>query len=61
VKETKVGKIKNIKYDTKTNDLEISIIITDAKFKKKLLRDLSLAGNIEFKNDLLFYKEKPET
>jgi len=60
MKEKKVGKIKNIKYDTKTNDLEISVVITDEKFKKKLLRDLSLSGNIEFKNDLLFYKETSE-
>ena len=61
MKDINVGKIKNIKYDTKTNDLEINVVITDAKFKKKLLRDLSLAGSIEFKNDLLFYKEKSET
>jgi len=57
MKESLVGKIKNLKYDTKTNDLEINIVITDEKFKKKLLRDLSLSGNIEFKNDMIYYKE----
>jgi sporulation protein YlmC with PRC-barrel domain len=53
-----VGKIKNIMYDPETNNLEVSIIIIDNKFKKKLLRDLSLSGNIEFKEDKIYYKNE---
>jgi len=55
MKENNVGKIKNIKYCSETNDLEISIIITDDKFKKKILRDLSLSGNLEFKNTQVYF------
>ncbi|MAG28029.1 hypothetical protein CMI47_21085 [Candidatus Pacearchaeota archaeon] len=50
-----VGKIKNIKYDSETNDMEIVIFITDNKFKKKLLRDLSLSGKIKFKGDEILF------
>jgi hypothetical protein len=50
-----VGKIKNIKYDSETNDMEIVIFITDNKFKKKLLRDLSLSGKIKFKGDEVLF------
>jgi hypothetical protein len=56
MKDKAVGKIKNIMYDPETNNLEVSIIIIDNKFKKKLLRDLSLSGNIEFKEDKIYYK-----
>jgi len=37
MKEEKVGTIKNIKYNNETNDMEITVIITDNKFKKKIL------------------------
>ena len=50
-----VGRIKNIKYDSETNDMEIVIFITDNKFKKKLLRDLSLSGKIKFKGDEVLF------
>ena len=46
--EKSVGKIKNIKYDPETNDMEIVVFVTDNKFKKKLLIDLSLSGQIKF-------------
>ena len=50
-----VGRIKNIKYDSETNDMEIVIFITDNKFKKKLLRDLALSGEIKFEgSEILF-------
>ena len=58
MKDEAVGKIKNIMYDPETNNLEVSIIIIDNKFKKKLLRDLSLSGNIEFKEDKIYYKNE---
>lgn len=58
MKDEVVGKIKNIMYNPETNNLEVSIIIIDNKFKKKLLRDLSLSGNIEFKEDKIYYKNE---
>jgi len=42
-----VGRIKNIEYNTDTGDLEVTFIVTNTKFKKKILRDMALAGNIE--------------
>lgn len=53
--EKSVGKIKNIKYDPKTYDMEITLFITDNKFKKKLIRDLSLMGKISFDGDRVVY------
>ena len=53
--EISVGKIKNVKYDLETNDMEIVIFITDNKFKKKLLRDLSLSGQIKFEGDEVLF------
>lgn len=53
--EKKVGKIKNIKYDQETQDLEFTVLVTDPKFKKKLLRDLALSGNLKVKEDELFF------
>jgi len=53
--EKNVGKIKNIKYDSKTNDMEVTIFITDNKFKKKLLRDLALLGKLVFDGDEILY------
>lgn len=50
-----VGRIKNIKYNSETNDMEIVICITDNKFKKKLLRDLSLSGTIKFEGDEIIF------
>lgn len=55
MKERNIGKIKNIKYDTDTDDMEVTIFITDNKFKKKLLRDLSLMGRLSFDRDNVFY------
>jgi hypothetical protein len=50
-----VGRIKNIKYDPETNDMEIVICVTDNKFKKKILRDLSLSGKIKFEGDEILF------
>jgi predicted nicotinamide N-methyase len=55
-----VGKIKNIKYNSETNDLEILIKVLDSKFKKKILRDLDLAGYIYFEGNELVYNENIE-
>ena len=56
MKSKNVGKIKNINYDSKTNKLEVTVTILDNKFKKKLLRDLSLDGYIYFESNKLFYR-----
>lgn len=50
-----IGRIKNIKYDTISNDMEIVIVITDNKFKKKIIRDMSLSGQIEFDGDTVLF------
>lgn len=50
-----VGKIKNFIFNQKTNNLEITLIITDNKFKKKVLRDFSLSGDISFDKDIVIY------
>jgi len=55
-----VGKIKSISFDEENKDLEITIVITDSKFKKKLLRDLSLSGNISIEDGKLIYIENEE-
>ena len=51
----KVGRIKNIKYSTDGDDLEVTIVITDSKFKKKLIRNLSLMGKLEFEGENIIY------
>jgi len=55
MKKEVVGRIKNIKINEETEDLEVVIIVTNNKFKKKLLRDLSLSGNIAFVEDKVVY------
>jgi len=50
-----IGKIKNIRYDSETNDMELVICVTNNKFKKKLIRDLSLSGKIRFEGDEIFF------
>ena len=50
-----VGRIKNIKINEDTSDLEVTIVVTDSKFRKKLLRDLSLSGNIIFVKDKVVF------
>lgn len=55
MKEKEVGKIKSFSYDTVSDDLEITIRVTDSKFKKKLLRDFSLAGKLKVKEDIVLY------
>ena len=51
-----VGKIKSLSLNEDNNNLEIVIKITDSKFKKKILRDLSLGGFIEFVGDKIIFK-----
>lgn len=55
-----VGRIKNIKYDAITNDMEIVIVITDNKFKKKIIRDMSLSGKIKFDGDTVLFTSNIE-
>lgn len=60
MKKNEVGKIKNIKYNESNEDLELTITITDPKFRKKILRDLSLSGNLEFEGDKLIFTPSEE-
>ena len=55
MKKENVGKIKNISISSDDGSLEILISINDEKFKKKLLRNLSLDGKLEFHGDELVY------
>ena len=50
-----IGHIKNIKYNPDTKDMEVTFVVTDSKFKKKLLRDLSLSGVIEVKGEQISF------
>ena len=53
-----VGKIKNLSVNEASNDLEMTVKITDPKFKKKILRDLSLLGYITFEVNKMIYVNK---
>ncbi len=53
--EQEVGKIKNIKINLETEELEVTISIFDKKFQKKIIRDLSAAGKIRFEEDKIIY------
>lgn len=60
MKKKQIGKIKNFIFDEKTNNLEITLIITDNKFKKKIIRDFSLRGDLSFDGDLVMYNANIE-
>jgi hypothetical protein len=55
-----VGRVKNLKVNIENDSLEITVEITDPKFKKKIIRDLSLGGKIEFLGDKIIYKDLGE-
>jgi hypothetical protein len=50
-----IGRIKNIKYNSDTKDMEVTLIVTDNKFKKKLLRDMALSGIIKIKGEQISF------
>jgi hypothetical protein len=58
--ERSVGRVKNLKVNIENDSLEITVEITDPKFKKKIIRDLSLSGKIEFLGDKIIYKDLGE-
>ena len=51
----KVGKIKKIKYDEENDILDITISIFDPKFRKEILRNLSLKGMLKIEDDNLVF------
>ena len=55
-----IGRIKNIKYNSETKDMEVTFVVTDNKFKKKLLRDMALSGVIEVKGEQISYTGNKE-
>ena len=50
-----VGRIKNIEYNPDSKEMEITFIVTNNKFKKKILRDMSLSGSIEVKGEQISF------
>lgn len=53
--EKVIGRIKNLVITPENGGLEVTILVTDPKFKKKLLRDLSLSGNLKVEGtDVIF-------
>jgi hypothetical protein len=57
MKELRVGKIKKITYNEDDDSLILHIEITDKKFQKKILRDLTLSGNLEVIGTQLIFKD----
>ncbi len=55
MKEKVVGKFKRITYDEETGEMDFTISVVDSKFKKKLLRELHLSGNLKVVGDTLVY------
>tara|TARA_B100000073_G_scaffold321432_1_gene301966 strand:- start:212 stop:403 length:192 start_codon:yes stop_codon:yes gene_type:complete len=55
-----VGYIKNIRYNSESKEMEVTFAVTDNKFKKKLLRDMSLAGKIEVKGEQIYFTGNKE-
>lgn len=53
--ENKVGKIKNIKYNIESDELELTIIVVDSYFKKKILRDFNLSGKLKIVEDEIIF------
>ena len=47
MKERRIGKIKSIKINEDSNDIELVVAISDPKFKKQIIRDLNLSGNLK--------------
>ncbi len=58
MKKNEVGQIKNIKLDEESQKLELTIVITDSKFQRRILRDLSLSGDLTFEKDKLIFLPK---
>lgn len=54
-KEKVVGKFKSVRYNQETGEVDFTIRVTDPKFKKKLLRDLFLSGNLKVVGDELVF------
>jgi hypothetical protein len=55
-----VGRIKNIKLNDLTQQLEVTITVTDVKFKKQLLRNFLLSGNLSIEDDKLIFTAKED-
>jgi len=53
--EKEVGRIKNINVNLETEELEVTITISDKKFQKQIIRDLAMAGKIKFEEDRVIF------
>ena len=56
MKEKIIGKIKNFQFNTGTSDLEVTIIISDEKFKKQILRDFHLSGKLKIDGEYIKFE-----
>jgi hypothetical protein len=55
-----IGRIKNLTIIPEDDSMEITVLIVDPKFKKKLLRDLSLSGNLRIEGTQVIFVDKEE-
>jgi hypothetical protein len=53
--EREVGRIKNINFNLETEELDVTISISDKKFQKQIIRDLTVAGKIKFEEDKIIF------
>lgn len=60
MKNNPVGKIKNIKINCETDELEFTVVVQNNKFKKQLLRDLNLAGQLLVEDGKIIFISKDE-
>lgn len=60
MKERIVGKFKRLTYNEETGEVDFTITVTDAKFKKKLLRNFYLSGNLKVEGKNLIYVSSEE-
>lgn len=53
--EREVGRVKNINFNIDTEELDVTISISDKKFQKQIIRDLAIAGKIKFEKDVIIF------
>ena len=55
-----VGRIKALSIDEDTGLLNLIVEVSDNKFKKKILRDLTLSGKLSFEGDKMILNDETE-
>jgi hypothetical protein len=59
--QRRVGKIKNIQYNSETDELDVTFSIEDSSLKKSLLRKFYLKKNLKIEGDYLVLNEDNTT